>query len=251
MFGWPSALTSRSLWLNGVAGGGGSATTSPSGERGLMPCRRRAGISTSVSVADPPASRCSAALVRSACASAGPSPASTRRSSVAACRARRSGAFAASSAASSTTSGSRSLRARRSDCADQVIARPGLERDHGVSTRGRRAPSPASLHRGAKRSSSTCSSTGRSDDAATTSRHARATARRSRFASTGSRRSFREARSRPAGPHATWRPPTLRVALLRSRGRRVAAHSRGWPIRCCGRYPVARNATARMPMKRQ
>ena len=41
--GCPSAFTKRSLWLNGVAGAGGSGTGSPSGERLAIPRRIRAG----------------------------------------------------------------------------------------------------------------------------------------------------------------------------------------------------------------
>ena len=48
MFGWPSALTSRSLWLKGVAGNGGSGTVTER-RSGLDPRSTRAGSATSAS----------------------------------------------------------------------------------------------------------------------------------------------------------------------------------------------------------
>lgn len=47
MFGWPSAFTKRSLWLNGVAGSAGKGIGSPSADLRLIPDRTRGGTRTS------------------------------------------------------------------------------------------------------------------------------------------------------------------------------------------------------------
>lgn len=47
MFGWRSAFTKRSLWLNGVAGNAGNGNGSPSADLRLIPDRIRGGTTTS------------------------------------------------------------------------------------------------------------------------------------------------------------------------------------------------------------
>jgi hypothetical protein len=105
MFGWPSALISRSLSLSGVAGNGGSGKGSPSGERPLIPVSSRGGSSNCASRASSSTKVSRISLIRPACSSAVSRSSRSPRICSIACRARRSGPSA----------GSRGCSARRSD----------------------------------------------------------------------------------------------------------------------------------------